>query len=296
MSVDNVNHQSAAQERRRVTFYSRWLETKGMKSDLPRVCDIEHASFPSPWTEQDFRDVLRNRNVFARVLEVNSGKRGENKREVVAYIVYCHEQHGHNDKRRSIQILNLAVDEKYRRMGAARMLVGYLAEKLMAPSDIPWTKIGAEIWERNLPAQLLFKRLGFVATGIETRVNEHGEVPGVEGIDQYGRIVVYPFVLRREWLLAEVGEYEVGEKASGNGGGSGGVEASGKDGIGVYDVASGKSGGLQGDHLSDPHGEGWVMADDSAVDQVFGDGGVNGVDCGEDGGASGTGCGEWDGF
>ena len=176
------------------------------------------------------------------------------------------------------------------------MLVGYLAEKLMAPSDIPWTKIGAEIWERNLPAQLLFKRLGFVATGIETRVNEHGEVPGVDGIDQYGRIVVYPFVLRREWLLAEVGEYEVGERASGNGGGSGGVEASGKDGIGVYDVASGKSGGLQGDHLSDPHGEGWVMADDSAVDQVFGDGGVNGVDCGEDGGASGTGCGEWDGF
>lgn len=294
MSVDTNNDQSATQERRRVTFYSRWLETKGMRSDLPRVCDIEHASFPSPWTEQDFRDVLRNRNVFARVLEVNSGKRGENKREVVAYIVYAHEQHGHNDKRRSIQILNLAVDERYRRMGAARMLVGYLAEKLMAPSDIPWTKISAEVWERNLPAQLLFKRLGFVATGVETRVNEHGEVPGVEGIDQYGRIVVYPFVLRREWLLAEVDEYEKAdegesEKASGKDG-VGGVKDVVKDGIGVYDVASGKDDDFC---ERDQHGEGWVVADDSAVDEVFGDGGV---DCGEDGGASGTGCGEWDGF
>jgi len=122
----------------------RWM----IKRDMPEVLAIEQASFDTPWTEEDFLNALRQRNCIGMVAETNDS--------LVGFVIYeLHKQ--------QLLLLNLAVHPQYRRRGVGRQLVERLISKL---SQHRRDKITLEVRERNLPAQLFFKALGFQAVRV----------------------------------------------------------------------------------------------------------------------------------
>src|SRR4051812_3245440 len=53
-------------------LHVRWM----IRRDMPEVLAIEHASFASPWTEEDFLAQLRNQSVIGMVVEDWTGCEG----------------------------------------------------------------------------------------------------------------------------------------------------------------------------------------------------------------------------
>lgn len=121
----------------------RWMISR----DLPQVTAIEYASFPSWWSEDDFRKVLRQRDCIGLVAVAGF--------DVVGYIVY--ELH-----KKRLHVLNLAVHPDWRGRGIGKQMVDRLKSKLSA-DRFSRRKIMLEIRERNLPGQLFFRSLGFKA-------------------------------------------------------------------------------------------------------------------------------------
>lgn len=261
-------------ELRATKFRVRWID----KADISRILDIEHESFPDPWFEADLRSVLRMNTVWCKVATTFDGK----KDNVVGYLIYELRANGHDDKKRHFEILNLAVDQRFRRLGCAKRLIGELAARVLGgDSDdkrkVPYAAIWADVSEANLAAHQFFRKLGFVATGVDWKQKDDGTP-----------YTVYPFVLRREWLLAELDEFadkrEAGASKSGQecrlasreevGGATGGetgglVSIQDRPAEAVADVVA-----------EDIHVAGaWTSADDDAVaeagelaDEVFGNG------------------------
>ncbi|GBD35261.1 Ribosomal-protein-alanine acetyltransferase [bacterium HR36] len=122
----------------------RWM----IKRDMPEVLAIEQASFDTPWTEEDFLSALRQRNCIGMVAETHD--------RIVGFIIY--ELH-----KTQMVVLNLAVHPELRRRGIGRQLVERLINKLTQQRR---DKISLEVRERNLPAQLFFKALGFQAVRV----------------------------------------------------------------------------------------------------------------------------------
>ena len=119
----------------------RWM----LHRDMSTVLGIEHESFDSPWTEEEFLRCLCSRNCIGQVAETPDA--------VVGFVVY--ELHKHR-----IRILNLAVAPQHRRAGAGSAMLRRLARKLSSDRR---NRIVLEVRETNLPAQLFFKAAGYRA-------------------------------------------------------------------------------------------------------------------------------------
>lgn len=91
----------------------RWC----IRRDFPEVLSIESASFPQPWSEDDYLRELRKRNCIGMVAEV--GER------VVGMMIY-------DLSPAHITVLRFAVHPAYRRSGVGRQMVAKLVGKLSA--------------------------------------------------------------------------------------------------------------------------------------------------------------------
>ena len=122
----------------------RWL----IRCDMVDVLRIESASFDNPWIEDDFLNVMRQRNCNGMVAEL-AGR-------VVGFMIY--ELHKGN-----LEILDFAVDPRYRRQGVGRKMVDRLKAKL---SQQGRTELRLLVRERNLVAQLFFRSQEFLAVDV----------------------------------------------------------------------------------------------------------------------------------
>jgi ribosomal-protein-alanine N-acetyltransferase len=124
-----------------IPVHIRWK----IRRDLPEVLDIEHASFPQPWGEEDFIRCLRNRNCIGMVAEYSE--------KVVGFMVY-------ELLKGQLRIMNFAVHPAYRRRGIGRAMIEKLKSKL-SPNTGRRKRISLEIRDDNLPAMLFFRAMKF---------------------------------------------------------------------------------------------------------------------------------------
>lgn len=134
-------------QRQRLSVQIRWL----IRRDMAEVLEIERASFDNAWTEEDFLCCLRQRNCIGMV--------AEHDQRVVGFIIY--ELH-----KARLRVLNIAVDPEFRRQAVGTQMIGRLVEKL---SQQRRREIVLEVRESNLPAQLFYKSLGFLAVCVLRR-------------------------------------------------------------------------------------------------------------------------------
>lgn len=122
----------------------RWM----IRRDMPEVLAIEGGSFEFPWHEEDFMRCLRQRNCIGMV--------AEHAERIVGFMIY--ELH-----KSRLHVLNFAVAPTYRRRHVGAQMIQKLISKLSSQRR---TRVSLEVRETNLPAQLFFKRNGFVATAV----------------------------------------------------------------------------------------------------------------------------------
>lgn len=121
------------------------------RADLQQMIQIERASFDDPWTAEEFIQHFNCKSVSSIVVCERQGEIDE----VVGYLFYqCLKQH--------INIVSMAVSPIYQRKGKALAML----TKVMEKTSPTRRKVIAVVRETNLPAQLLFKKAGFLATKI----------------------------------------------------------------------------------------------------------------------------------
>ena len=131
----------ATTEGDRLRIQLRWM----IRRDMPEVLSIEQEAFEFPWSDEDFTRCLRQRNCIGMVAEAGDS--------VVAFMIY--ELH-----RTRLHVLNFAVRRSHRRLGIGSQMM----EKLFAKLSVERRdRILLEVRERNLPAQLFFRSLGYRA-------------------------------------------------------------------------------------------------------------------------------------
>ena len=127
-----------------INVHIRWM----IRRDMAEVLDIEQASFEFPWLEEDFLRCLRQRNCIGMVAEFDE--------RVVGFMVY----ELHKDQ---LHVLNFSVRPDVRRRGVGQQMVNKLVGKLSRRGR---NRIGLEIRETNLAAQMFFKNLDFRAISV----------------------------------------------------------------------------------------------------------------------------------
>lgn len=133
-----IDHQS------QLRVHIRWM----IRRDMPEVLEIERQSFEFPWFDEEFIRCLRQRNCIGMV--------AEHAERVVGFMIY--ELH-----KTRLHILNFAVARDARRRGVGKQMVEKLIGKLSSQRR---TRISLEVRETNLPAQMFFRRGGFLATSV----------------------------------------------------------------------------------------------------------------------------------
>lgn len=119
-----------------------------IRQNLEEVMEIENLSFPWPWTVDELMSCLRRTSVVGMV-----AKRAD---RVVGFMIY-------ELLKSRLHVLNFAVHPEFRRQQVGSQMVDKLIFKL---SQQRRTEIVLEVRERNLAAQLFFKRCGFEAEGV----------------------------------------------------------------------------------------------------------------------------------
>lgn len=127
-------------------LHIRWLT----EMDLPDVLEIERGSFDDPWTEEEFRKVLRLRNYVGMVAVT------ESLGIVVGYMVYGLKPGG-------LELASLAVNPNFRREGIGRQMIAKLVGKL---SPRVRKSIDLVVMETNMGAVKFFSQVGFIAIGV----------------------------------------------------------------------------------------------------------------------------------
>lgn len=140
-------------QRLRLNVEIRWL----IRRDMNEVLQIERDSFENAWSEEDFLCCLRQRNCIGMV--------AEHEGQVVGFVIY--ELH-----KARLRVLNIAVAVSFRRQGVGTQLIQRLVEKL---SQQRRQEILLEVRESNLPAQLFYKSLGFLAVCVLRRYYDDTE-------------------------------------------------------------------------------------------------------------------------
>lgn len=137
-------------------FHCRWM----IRRDVEEIIVIEREQFTVPWQEDDFVNTLRQRNTIGKVVEASD-------ESIAGYIIYeLHKSH--------LEIVNLAVSRQHKAQGVASLMIGKLMAKLHRDRR---TRIIVKVSDRNLEAQLFFKRRGFKAT----EINKDAWGPGWDG-------------------------------------------------------------------------------------------------------------------
>ena len=131
-------------ERDRLQIHVRWM----IRRDMAEVLDIEQEAFEFPWSDDDFTRCMRQRNCIGMVAEIADS--------IVAFVIY--ELH-----RSRLHVINFAVRRSHRRLGIGTQMMDKLVAKL---SPERRDRIVLEVRERNLPAQLFFRSLGYRATSV----------------------------------------------------------------------------------------------------------------------------------
>lgn len=135
---------STGRAKEKVRIHIRWM----IRRDMAEVLATELASFEYSWTEDDFLRCLRQRNCIGMVAETDE--------RVIGFMIY--ELH-----RSRLHILNFAVHPEYRRSGIGAQMLAKLVNKL---STHRRQKISLAVRERNLDAQMFFRRFDFRATRV----------------------------------------------------------------------------------------------------------------------------------
>lgn len=138
---------------KQINVHIRWM----MRRDMPEVLAIENDVFSHPWTEEDFIKVLRRRNCIGMVAEFDE--------RVVGYFLYELFPH-------SLHIESFAVDHGFWRAGVGRRMAEKLIGKLESGRR---RRITVNVRERNLDAQLFFKRMGFTCYDTKREFFNNGE-------------------------------------------------------------------------------------------------------------------------
>lgn len=131
-------------ELKKLCVHIRWM----IRRDMPDILQIEQRSFEFPWSEEDFIRCLRQRNCIGMVAEFSE--------RVVGFMIY--ELH-----RSRLHILNFAVHPDMRRRQVGTQMAQKLCGKLSLDRR---NRILLEVRERNLPAQLFFRSVGFRAISV----------------------------------------------------------------------------------------------------------------------------------
>ena len=122
----------------------RWMS----HSDADAVVGIESRSFEYPLTLEELKAMRLQPDCISLVAEVN--------RKVVAYVLY--EAH-----RKILNILSFAVAPEHRRCGVGRKIIEKMQQNVEVSNR---DAIAIEVRERNLPAQLFFRKCRFLATAV----------------------------------------------------------------------------------------------------------------------------------
>lgn len=130
------------------------------QDDLPKVLEIERASYLLPWSEQAFLGELQKH--FSRFLVLTDD---ETDSILPAYIVYwmlgdeCH-------------VLNIAVHYEWRGLGLASRLLRQAINEAVRQG---FRRVFLEVRKSNKPAIDLYQRLGFFIDHIKRGFYENGE-------------------------------------------------------------------------------------------------------------------------
>ena len=124
----------------------RWL----IRNDMPAVLEIEQLCYPeNAWSEDDFVQLMRQRNVIGSVITVGDS--------VCGFVIYeMHKSH--------LRIINLAVHPSCQRRRLGSQMVSKLQGKLTFERR---TVLEAHVFDGNLPAHKFFAKCGFRCTGVE---------------------------------------------------------------------------------------------------------------------------------
>jgi ribosomal-protein-alanine N-acetyltransferase len=120
----------------------RWMIAK----DLWQVQWIDSNYSLNPWSEKEFRDILRERDTIGMVAECQEFIRG--------FVVY----RLHSDR---LELLRFGSDLGFGSAAVERALITTLMAKL---SPNRRTRIEVAVGERDLKSQLFFRSVGFRAT------------------------------------------------------------------------------------------------------------------------------------
>lgn len=134
-------------EKNQLTCHIRWM----IRRDMPEIMQIEEKCFTIAWTEEDFLNALRQRQIIGMIAEWGD--------KILGYMVY----ELHKDK---LNILNFAVDPKYKRHTIGTQMINKLKSKL---TSYRRTSLTAAVRESNLDAQLFFKKQSFKCVKILNR-------------------------------------------------------------------------------------------------------------------------------
>jgi len=117
-------------------------------ADLDQVMAIERASFPYPWSTRFFLEELRVECARSLVVEIDAS--------VVAYVLFWLLPD-------EIDVHNVAVHAEFRRRGIGRVL---LEQVIKQGLERKLLQVTLEVRKSNIPAQRLYRSMGFVNTGV----------------------------------------------------------------------------------------------------------------------------------
>jgi ribosomal-protein-alanine N-acetyltransferase len=109
------------------------------RNDIPRVAEIERASFPYPWEERDFVEALKQPRCYGIAAFIDD--------QLVGYAIIEFEK-------RNLHIRNLAVEHGFRRKRVAEQMVQSLIAR---GAHRKLKQIHATVRETNLTAQLFLR-------------------------------------------------------------------------------------------------------------------------------------------
>jgi len=117
-----------------------------VQAQLPEVMKFDSFCYENCWTERDFKEQMKKRNVYIQVYEYEG--------QIIGFLVY-------QSLKYHIEILRFGIHPDYQRNGLGKKFVAELKNKMKKP------KIKIFVPEINLAAQLFFKSQDFMCTGIE---------------------------------------------------------------------------------------------------------------------------------
>ena len=143
------------------------------KSDLQAVMEVERQSFSSPWSKWTFRQGINPKNPHTHWLVVRYHQL------TIAFInFWLIDDEAH--------IANFAVSPEYRRKGVGKYL---LAKSLEYIRHRGGRTVGLEVRASNIPAQNLYRQMGFHPTFIRRGYyRDNGEDAYIFRIDDLDKV------------------------------------------------------------------------------------------------------------